>query len=134
MRILLNSEPIAEDFGRLVLRLAAGGFMFWYHGLPKLLDFGSRMDSFSDPMGIGSTLSLGLITFAETVCALLVVAGLWCRAACIPLLIGMSVVVFIVQGDAAFNKKEDAVLYLCAYVVILLIGAGRFAVDRISFR
>lgn len=134
MRILLNSDPIAEDLGRLVLRLSAGGFMFWYHGLPKLMDFGSRMDTFADPIGMGSAVSLALITFAETVCALLVVAGLWCRAACIPLLIGMSMVVFVVQGDAPFTKKEDAVLYLCAYVVTMLVGAGRFAVDRISFR
>lgn len=131
--MLLNSEPISEDFGQLVLRVSAGGTMFWQHGWPKLMSFGERADSFADPFGLGSTFSLILIILAEVLCAALVVLGLWTRTAVIPLIIGMAVIVFMVKGDADFKEKELAMIYLCAFVAILFGGSGRFAVDRISF-
>jgi putative oxidoreductase len=118
----------------LLLRLAAGGIMFWQHGLPKFLDFGAKAEAFRDPIGIGSWGSLALITFAEVFCALLVALGLWTRAALLPLIIGMVVVVFIVHGDDPFSKQEMGTLYLLAYLTLFLTGAGRYSVDRVSFR
>ena len=100
--MLLNSEPISEDFGYLVRRATAGGTMFWQHGWPKLMSFTERMDSFPDPFGLGGTLSLVLIILAEVLCSALVVLGLWTRTALIPLIIGMAVSVFMVKGDASF--------------------------------
>ncbi len=131
--MLLNSEPIAEEFGYLMLRVSAGGTMFWQHGWPKLMHFSERMDSFADPFGLGSALSLVLIVFAEVVCAALVVLGFWTRAALIPLIIGMAVIAFMVKGDADFREKELALVYLFAFVTLLFTGSGRFAIDRISF-
>lgn len=131
--MLLNSEPIAEEFGYLMLRVSAGGTMFWQHGWPKLMHFSERMDSFADPFGLGSALSLVLIVFAEVICAALVVLGLWTRAALIPLIIGMAVIAFMVKGDADFREKELALVYLFAFVTLLFTGSGRFAIDRISF-
>lgn len=132
--MLFNSEAINEDLGYLFLRVSAGGTMIWQHGWPKLVNFGERMDSFADPFGLGSTVSLLLIVFAEVVCAALVVLGLWTRAAVIPLIIGMAVIVFMVKGDAPFGEQELAFVYLFAFLSILFTGGGRYAVDRISFR
>lgn len=132
--MLLNSEPISEDFGVLFLRLTAGGTMFWQHGWPKLIGFSDRMDGFADPFGMGGAFSLVLIIVAEVLCSALVVLGLWTRAALIPLIIGMSVIVFMVKGDAAFPEKELALVYLFAFVALLFTGSGRYSVDRISFR
>lgn len=131
--MLLNSEPISEDLGHLVLRVSAGGTMFWQHGWPKLLSFNERADSFADPFGLGSTFSLILILFAEVVCSTLVVLGLWTRTAVIPLILGMAVIVFMVKGDADFKEKELAMIYLCAFVVLFFTGSGRYSLDRISF-
>ena len=131
--MLLNSEPISEDFGYLLLRLGFGGTMFWQHGWPKLIHFTEKMDSFADPFGMGPMFSLALIVLAEVVCAALVTLGMWTRVACIPLIIGMAVIVFMVHGDQAFAKKEMAMLYLVGFVVILFTGSGRFAINRLSF-
>lgn len=132
--MLLNSEPISEDFGYLFLRLTAGGTMLWQHGWPKVMHFSDRMDSFADPFGLGSAISLVLIILAEVLCAALVVLGLWTRLAVIPLIIGMAVIAFMVKGDASFGEKELALVYLFAFVALLFTGSGRFAVDRISFK
>lgn len=132
--MLLNSEPIAEDLGYLVLRATAGGTMFWQHGWPKIMTFSERMDHFPDPFGLGGTFSLILIVLAEAVCAAMVVLGLWTRTALIPLILGMAVIVFMVKGDAAFGEKELALVYLFAFVTLLFTGSGRFSIDRISFK
>ncbi len=133
-RMLLNSEPVNEDFGLLLLRVASGGGMFWLHGWPKLAHFGERMDSFADPLGIGSAPSLVLIVFAEAICSALVVLGLWTRAALIPLLIAMGVAVFVVDAGAPLKERELALFYLLSFSALLFTGSGRFSIDRIKFQ
>ncbi|MBK7268960.1 MAG: DoxX family protein [Flavobacteriales bacterium] len=132
--MVLNSEPIQEDLGLLSLRLTAGGFMLWQHGWPKLMGFADRMDKFADPFGIGPTASLALIVFAEVFCAALVVLGLWTRAALIPLIIGMAVIVFMLKSGDPFGEKEMPAVYLAMYVVLLFTGSGRYSIDRIKFQ
>lgn len=131
--MLVNSEPISEDFGYLALRVGAGGTLLWQHGWPKLLHFSERLDDFADPFGLGPAFSLILVLVAEVLCAALVVLGLWTRIACIPVIITMAVVVFMVKGDAEFAEKEVALIYLVAFFTLLFTGSGRFAIDRISF-
>ena len=131
--MLVNSEPVSEDFGYLVLRLGAGGTMFWQHGWPKLMASSDKVDSFADPFGLGSAFSLVLLLLAEVLCSALVVLGLWTRLAVIPLIIAMTVVVFMVKGDAEFAEKELAAVYLMSFVVLLFTGSGRFSIDKISF-
>jgi putative oxidoreductase len=128
--ILLKSDAIDADIGKLLLRVGAGGLMFWQHGLPKLLDFEEMMHSFADPLGIGPALSLALIVFAECVCAALVVLGLWTRLATIPLIIGMAVVVLVVQSGDPFAHRELPLMFLICFITVLLIGSGRYALGR----
>jgi len=92
------------------------------------------MDDFADPLGIGSAFSLILILLAEVLCAALIVLGLWTRIACVPLIIGMAVIAFMVKGDADLGEKELAVVYLAAFIALLFTGSGRFAIDRIAFK
>lgn len=132
--MLFKSDEINVDLGILVVRASAGGMMLWQHGWPKLLHFTDRMDSFADPIGLGSTISLTLITLAESVCALLVALGLWTRFTTIPLIIGMAVIAFVVKGGEPFGEKEMALIYLAAYLGIFLTGSGRFSLDRLTFQ
>lgn len=131
--MLVNSEPISEDLGYLALRIGAGGTLLWQHGWPKLMHFSERLDDFADPFGLGPAFSLILVLMAEVLCAALVILGLWTRIACLPVIIAMAVVIFMVKGDADFGEKELAVLYLIAFSSLLFTGSGRFAINRISF-
>jgi putative oxidoreductase len=122
------------DFGLLALRLGAGGTMLWQHGWPKLMGFADRMDSFPDPIGAGPLVSLGLITLAETVCAALVLLGLWTRITTVPLVIGMAIAAFVVNGGKPFPQQELAVLFLMAFLTLFFTGSGRFSLDRLTFQ
>ena len=133
MSKLLNSEPIALDFGLLLMRVMAGGGMFYAHGWNKLVHFSDKMDSFSDPLGIGPTFSLILVVFAEAICSLLVMLGLWLRVSTIPVIVAMIVAAFVSHAGDPFGDRESALFYLAAFMTLFFTGSGRFALDRVSF-
>jgi putative oxidoreductase len=123
--------PFSPDAGLLLLRLWFGGLMLVLHGSSKLLHFADYKGEFIDFLGLGPTASLALAVFGEVVLAGLLVAGLLTRFAALGLVITMSVAFFIGHGGAlrGDNSGELAFLYLGAYVVLLIAGAGRFSVD-----
>lgn len=124
-------ENRLQDLSLLLLRLTFGSMMFFLHGLPKvqkLLAGGG--EGFFDPFGLGGQVSMGLAAFAETLCSLLVVLGLFTRWALIPLLITMLMVVFWVKWSDPLAEKELALLYLIPFLAILLSGPGWFSLDR----
>lgn len=120
-------NSMLQDIGILALRLWLGGTMLIAHGWPKLANFGAYSEAFPDPIGLGSTFSLGLAVFAEFFCAILVVLGVLTRLASIPLLCTMLVAFFIVHSADAFQAKELAFIYLGGFVGLALLGGGRFA-------
>ena len=118
------------DIALLLLRLTFGGLMLINHGWKKMLKFfGDDPIQFADPLGLGDTTSLALAVFAEVVCAVLVMIGLFTRWAVVPLIITMLVAIFIVHIDDPFKKMESAILFLVPYICLLLAGAGRYSLD-----
>lgn len=124
-----GSHDKLSSIGLLILRVFVGGFMLYAHGWPKLASFSEKSGGFPDPLGIGSPASLTLAVFAEVLCALALMLGLFTRAAAIPLLITMLVAAFIVHGDDPFQKKEFALLYAIPFLALILTGAGTYSVD-----
>lgn len=119
------------DIAILLLRITVGCFMI-VHGLQKL---DMLMDSgpvkFADPIGIGAQASLILTVFAELICSFLLIMGFATRLATVPLIITMLVAIFIVHSDDGFDKKELPGLYLAIYILLLIVGSGRFSVDHL---
>ncbi len=119
-----------NDLGLFLLRIATGGGMFYLHGLSKWMDFNQKAASFPDPLGIGSTLSLILVIFAEAVCSLAVLLGFWVRWTAIPPLITMVVAAFVIHAGDPLPKKELALIYGLSFAAVALLGSGRFSLDR----
>ena len=117
------------DLVLLLLRLCYGGLMLLNHGWPKANKLLAGDYGFPDPLGIGSAASLSLATFAEVLCAFLIVIGLFTRTAVIPLIITMLVAVFVQHWGDPFTKMESGLLYLIPYICLLLKGPGSYSVD-----
>ncbi len=117
------------NFISLLLRLVFGILMLVGHGYPKLQKFDTIAPKFINFMGLGSSMSLSLAIFAEFFCSLLLILGLFTRLALIPLLVTALVIVFKANGGDVFGKAESGFLYLSAYFVLFIIGAGKFSVD-----
>jgi len=118
----------AFNFGMLILRVASG-LLLAYHGYQKLIKFNVLKYKFMNFMHMGPTLSLSLITFAELVCGILVMLGLFTRLACIPIIIGMGVVVFVASHAQIFAQGEKGMIYLAATITILFCGPGKISMD-----
>ncbi len=127
--VLFSNRPFATDLGLLLLRIAAGGFMAYSHGWGKLQKVLDGDMGFADPIGIGEEVSLVLTVFAEFFCGILVVLGLFTRAALVPLIITMMVAVFIIHADDPFSKQEFGLLFLIPYITLFLTGPGKLSVD-----
>lgn len=123
-------NAIVLNIAVLILRMVGGGFMLT-HGVGKLekLMAGGEI-KFADPFGIGPAPSLALAVFAEVVCSVLLILGLGTRLASIPLIITMAVAAFIAHADDPFAQKEKALLFLAIYLVLLLVGSGKYSADR----
>jgi putative oxidoreductase len=110
----------------LILRLGIAILMLT-HGIPKLGKLISGDLNFPDPIGLGSTASLILTIFAEVICSLLVAAGLGTKLAVIPLIITMSVILFIVHVDEPIMNHYNVLIYLLGYILLMLTGSGRYS-------
>jgi putative oxidoreductase len=130
MRKLLSTKYSAGAFNAAMLILRLGvGILMMMHGYDKLKHFGDLQHKFMNFLGIGSTMSLALLVFAEFFCSLFLILGLFTRLAVIPLIIATCVMVFKAHNGDVFGDGETAALYLTAYLVLLFVGPGRVSVD-----
>jgi putative oxidoreductase len=139
------------SIGLLILRLGLGGCLA-AHGWAKVqMVMGGEFEAFGDPIGLGSTASLLLVTFAEFVCSLLVLAGLATRVAAVPVVITMGVAAFVAHGGdpwtmgrgaelfmsgaaQSWASKQPALMFLIAFLALIFTGAGRYSVDGLLRR
>jgi putative oxidoreductase len=80
---------------------------------------------------VGVATSYALTVFAELFCTLFLVIGLFTRAALIPLIILMLVIVFDIHGDEPFADREHGLMYLLLYIALLFTGPGNYSLDRL---
>ena len=113
----------------LIVRVAFG-VMLMNHGIDKWANYQELSAVFPDPLGIGSPLSLGLAIFGELACSMAFIIGFLYRLAMIPMIFTMCVAFFIVHADDPFAVKELAFVYLVVFVLMYIVGPGKFAVDR----
>ncbi|MGB5203222.1 DoxX family protein [Eudoraea sp.] len=123
------TKKLKSDIGLAVLRILPSAFLL-SHGIPKLQKLLNGDFQFADPIGIGSTPSLFLAVIGEFICPILVIIGFKTRWASLPVVITMAVAAFIVHGSDPFGKKELALLYLMSFALIILLGPGRYSIDK----
>lgn len=123
-------KNVFHNIGLLLFRMVLGIFMLT-HGWQKIENFQLMSAGFPDPIGVGSSASLVLIIFAEVGCSLLIILGLFTRIATIPLIIGMIVAAFVIHAGDPFSKIELSSLYLSLYVVLAILGPGKYSLDNL---
>ncbi len=122
------------DIGLLILRVLPGLFLLLSHGWSKLTRVPGIFESFPDPIGMGSAVSAGVAIFAEVVCALLVVVGVFTRFAAIPIVILLLIAAFVIHADDPWGKKEFALIYCVPFLVLIFTGAGKYSLDSLIQR
>ena len=127
MKLTVPTILKTPDFGLLFLRISGALLVLYVHGLPKLLHWQSEMQHIDDPLHLGSGVTLLCALFAEIVCPLLVMLGLWTRLACLPFLFLLLVSMLIVHSDWSVEQGQFGWLLMMVFATIALSGPGKFA-------
>ena len=138
--MILRSLGKHRDTGLLLLRILIG-FSFLAHGLPKLTegpDLWIKLGKSMQFVGVGTfPIFWGLMAaLSESVGGFLLLIGFAFRPACLFLLITMAVATtmhFNTTPGGFFDKWEvasHAVELGSVFLSLLLIGPGKFSVDR----
>lgn len=125
---LVTAHSRTVDLGLFILRVGISLLML-PHGWSKLQRLNDKPVDFYNFLGLGSELSLLLMVIAEFFCSLALILGIGTRAILIPLMIGMTVAIFMVHGADPFTEKEHGLLFLVPYVVLFITGPGAYSMD-----
>ena len=126
-----------NDIGLLILRLVFAIVLLYGHGFEKLgVIFSGQEIQFMNPIGIGAKLSFYLASFAEGICAILLLLGLFTRFSALVLTLNF-IVIFIFNafmvGDG-FPILEPRFFYLFSFIALIFTGGGKFSLDNLLLR
>lgn len=120
-------RTLAEN-GAFLLRVAVS-LMMLSHGVPKALDYDMLLQSFPDPLNVGTEMSVMLILFAEVGCSILLLLGVFGRFASATLFIAMLVAAFAHHFNDPWATRELPMLYAAVYASLTLTGPGSLSID-----
>ena len=122
-----------EDSGKLILRLTCAGLIL-FHGVAKLMHGVGFIEGGLAAWHLPGFIAYGVF-IGEIVAPVLLLVGLWTRAAAAVVMFNLVVAValaayrnaFVIQRTGAWGLESEAFYFLCA-LVILLVGSGRYSV------
>lgn len=129
-------EPVSSSTKSLVILLARiiFGFLFLSHGITKLHTYVHVPEMFPDPIGLGSTVSLWMVLFAEILCTTGFILGALFRLCLTPMIFTMCIALFVIHADDPLDTKELSMMYLVIFALLYITGPGRYSIDGIFKR
>lgn len=127
-RITKAWTDLSLPCGLLFLRVSAAVLLLQIHGLPKLLHWSAELQRIEDPFGLGASLTLAMAVFAEVVCPLLLIAGVFARLACLPVLAVLGVALVVVHPEWTLEEAQFAWLFAVLYAGLAITGPGAWVI------
>lgn len=141
---LLSGQPINTDLGLLLIRFIIGALMAFI-GYEKLIhfeemansDFWAKNVSF---LGMKGAIPLALTIFAEFLCSLFLIVGLFTRVSSFFLLFCMAYIFLVIFPGSILDKGEHgyefntAFTYFMIYLGLFFTGPGKYSLDAKIFK
>jgi len=110
----------------LFLRVTAALLLLQVHGLPKLLHWQSELQYIEDPFDLGATPTLALAVFAEVLCPILLILGVFARLACLPVIAVLLVALLFVHPQWSLEEGQFAWWMLILFTTLAIGGPGAY--------
>jgi putative oxidoreductase len=124
---------VAEDQGKLLLR-AVLAILLLFHGFSKLTGGIGFITGMLEKAGLPGAFGY-LVYIGEVVAPLLILAGLFTRAAALVVAVNMIVALLLVHTKQFFTLNEQGGwalelqgMYLAGALAVALLGAGRYSI------
>jgi putative oxidoreductase len=128
-----------DDRGKLVLRVLLAALIL-FHGVSKLIGGVGFITGMLTKAGLPTVLGYG-VYIGEVVAPLLILFGIFTRAAALVVVVNMIVALLLVHTSQFFTLNETGgwaielqALYLGTAVAVALLGAGRYSVGGLRGR
>ncbi len=118
----------SADVALLFLRVSASVLLLIVHGLPKMLHIRAQLGAIEDPLHLGSAFTLAFAIFAEVVCPVLMIVGVFTRLAALPILVVTVVALTLVHPDWSLEQAQFAWMLLILFGTVAIGGAGRYRI------
>lgn len=121
-----------DDRGKLILRVLLA-VLILFHGVSKLMGGIGFITGMLEKMGLPGVLGYG-VYIGEVVAPLLILIGVYTRAAALVVAINMIVALMLVHTSQIFTRNDTGgwaielqMLYFGTAIAIALLGAGRYS-------
>ncbi|TFW23142.1 DoxX family protein [Massilia arenosa] len=121
-----------DDRGKLILRVLLA-VLILFHGVSKLMGGLGFIAGMLEKMGLPGVLGYG-VYIGEVVAPLLILIGVYTRAAALVVAINMIVALMLVHTSQIFTRNDTGgwaielqMLYFGTAIAIALLGAGRYS-------
>lgn len=128
-----------HEVALLILRVTLGALLL-LHGIGKLSGGLQFVQGVVASVGLPSVLAYGVLA-GEVIAPLLLIVGLWTRAAALVVVINMLVAVALVHGGDFARLTPNGgwalelqAFYLTVALAVALVGAGRYSVGGVNGR
>lgn len=121
-----------KDYGIIFLRLAIGwrlidGSQDNVFSWDRMLEFRDFLDQHGTPFPL---FSANISVYAQFLCGILYMIGLWIRPAAIVMIINFIAALIIAHIGLSFEQSFDAYVMLFGSVFFLFYGSGKISVDE----
>jgi putative oxidoreductase len=126
-----------DDRGKLILRILLAVLLL-FHGVSKLMGGIGFITGTLEKMGLPAVFGYG-VYIGEVVAPLLLLLGVYTRAAALVVAVNMIVAVLLVHTSQFFTRNDTGgwalelqAMYFGTAVVIALMGAGRYSLGGVN--
>jgi putative oxidoreductase len=128
-----------DDQGKLVLR-AVLAILILFHGVSKLIGGVGFITGMLEKAGLPGVFGY-LVYIGEVIAPLMILFGIFTRAAALVVVINMIVALLLVHTSQFFSLNEQGGwalelqgMYLGGAIAVALLGAGRYSIGGIAGR
>lgn len=72
--------------------------------------------------------------WSELIGGIFLALGFLTRISCVPLIIAMGVITFVMGNGQVFGNEQHPFLFLLLFVVFLILGGGKWSLDNLLFK
>ena len=119
------------DYVLLFYRVAISTSFLFIHGAKKIINFQDEVQHIPDPFNMGGYTATVIAIFSNVVCSIFVALGLFTRAFAIGAFMIPFIGLLIVHAGDPWAVKDVPLMYSIAFAVIIVLGPGKFSLDRV---